>query len=709
MMFVASLVVAYASLVQQQFKEKEHPATKIITLLQGLQEQIKEEGQEETHLYGKFTYWCGETIKDKEKSITEYKETISVATSTIQALTEDIAALETELTALGEELEKDSASKAKMQEERDSANTLYMDSKADLEATIEAVGSAITALEASKPSFLQRGWEKAPAVQKALGLIATFSQDDKVVAKVMKVTDQQPGDPNADKFEERTGRVETYSFKGGDVIEMLKTLKLQFEDQLKELNSAEASASSAHKLADAAKEDEIEAAGRAKDTKTEVKGAKGSDLATAESTLSEATSARDADTTVLDETKQLCHERKEEYERRTKTRADEIAAMDKAIEILSKVTGVRTPESKGISLIQVAKKISDPKAAIVNLLRKAGNTKQTAALAKLADKIAALKGQQTPGSGTFDQIKNMIQKMIFHLMAEQKDEDDHKNWCDKELETTAMMLEDKETKRDTLQASIDVLTQEIEDLKVKITENMEAVSTMQKEIEMETEERQEEKAENMATIKDAQDAQTAVSEAIAVLEDFYKGTGMIEKESWELIQKNARRVKAPPGETELPEPNPELFESPYKGSSEGAGVVGMLQEIAENFALMETNAKADETEQSDEFEKWMTDTKIAISEKEKDTEMKEARKERQSEKLVSKTDDFNHNKKELEATVQYEADLQHACVDGDSTYEDRKAARTKEIEALKEAQDILEKAFDEPAEEGPSEEAPPAF
>merc|ERR1719305_2045145 len=57
----------------------------------------------------------------------------------------------------------------------------------------------------------------------------------------------------------------------------------------------------------------------------------------------------------------------------------------------------------------------------------------------------------------------------------------------------------------------------------------------------------------------------------------------------------------------------------------------MLHEIAEDFALMETNAKADETEQSDEYEKWMTDTKISISEKEQDTEMKEARKERQSE------------------------------------------------------------------------------
>merc|ERR1719327_782732 len=704
MMLIASLVVAYASLVQQQFKE--HPATKVITLLQGLQVQIKEEGQEETHLYGKFTYWCSETIKDKEKSIKEYEETISVATSTIQALTEDIAALESELKALEEELEKDTASQATMQEERDSANGLYMDNKGDLEATIDAVGQAITALEASKPAFLQQGWQKAPAVQKAITLLSAFS-DNKVVTKLMKASEEQPGDPKADEFENRKGREATYSFKGGDVIEMLKTLKLQFEDQLKDLNTAEARASSAHKLADAAKEDEIEAAGRAKDTKTEVKGAKGSDLSTAESTLSEATSARDADQTVLDETKQLCHERKEEYERRSKTRADEIEAMGKAIEILSKVTGVRTPESKGISLIQISKKISDPKAAIVNLLRKAGSSKQTAALEKLAEKIAALK--QTPGSGTFDQIKNMIQKMIFHLMAEQKDEDDHKNWCDKEISTTTMMIEDKETQRDTLQASIDVLTQEIADLKVKITENQEAVALMNTEIEEETAERQAEKAENTATIKDAQDAQTAVSEAIAVLSEFYKGTGMVEKESWELNQMHAhvRRIKAAPGETA--EPEPELFEPGYKGSEEGAGVIGMLEEIAQNFALMETGAKADETEQSDEYEKWMTDTKISISEKEQDTQMKTARMERQKEKLVSKTDDFNHNKKELEATLQYEADLQHACVDGDSTYEDRKAARTKEIEALKEAQDILEKAFDEPAEEGPAEEAPPAF
>merc|ERR1719174_2245808 len=36
--------------------------------------------------------------------------------------------------------------------------------------------------------------------------------------------------------------------------------------------------------------------------------------------------------------------------------------------------------------------------------------------------------------GPFDKIKAMIQKMIFQLMGEQKDEDEHKLWCDGELE-----------------------------------------------------------------------------------------------------------------------------------------------------------------------------------------------------------------------------------------------------------------------------------
>merc|ERR1719281_1837572 len=267
-----------------------------------------------------------------------------------------------------------------------------------------------------------------------------------------------------------------------------------------------------------------------------------------------------------------------------KTRAGEVKAMSEAIEALEKITGVRAPADKGIEETQLlqlaaARKGTDPAQAIVNLLRKAGNTKQTAALSKLADKIAALK--QTPGSGTFDQIKNMIQKMIFHLASEQKDEDDHKHWCDKELNITEMMIDDKTKTANALDASINQLSAEIDSLTTAIKDNTKSIAAMQKSIEEMTSERQEQKAENAATVKDAQDAQTAISQAIAVLEDFYKSTGEVAKEAWEFVQlsskKAMRRARA--------EPEPELWEggqggASYTGTDGGSDVIGLLTDIA---------------------------------------------------------------------------------------------------------------------------------
>jgi len=56
--------------------------------------------------------------------------------------------------------------------------------------------------------------------------------------------------------------------------------------------------------------------------------------------------------------------------------------------------------------------------------------------------------------------------------------------------------------------------------------------------------------------------------------------------------------------------------------------------------------------------------------------------------------------RELEAANQYLSDLEHACVDGDSTYDDRKAARDQEIAALKTAEEgkTEEDKAEEPAE-----------
>merc|ERR1719446_1327029 len=281
------------------------------------------------------------------------------------ALTEDIAALTTEIEQLETEITKDTASKESADGIRTDQNTLYGTNKGDLEATIQAVDDAITALQDSKPALVQD-----KAVKKALSFVDVYApkQGETVHAFLSARRKQDPiTSENAEKFEGRTGRERSYDFKGGDIIETLKNLKLSFEDQLVELNKAESAALSAHSLAQAAKEDEINAATRAKDSKTEIKGQKGEDLSSAESDLSSATDTRNSAQTELDETKTKSRTRADEFDTRTKTRAGEIAAMAQAVEVLEKITGVRTPESKGITptFVQLSKRINNPRAAIV--------------------------------------------------------------------------------------------------------------------------------------------------------------------------------------------------------------------------------------------------------------------------------------------------------------------------------------------------------
>merc|ERR1719171_3057266 len=109
--------------------------------------------------------------------------------------------------------------------------------------------------------------------------------------------------------------------------------------------------------------------------------------------------------------------------------------------------------------------------------------------------------------------------MIFHLMDEQKNEDEHKHWCDKEITNTELMMKEKTNDADS---TITQLAEKIQSLKNGIEENQAFIATTEDEIASRTEDRAADKKENEATIADAEDAQTAIAQAIAVLRTFYK-------------------------------------------------------------------------------------------------------------------------------------------------------------------------------------------
>ena len=102
--------------------------------------------------------------------------------------------------------------------------------------------------------------------------------------------------------------------------------------------------------------------------------------------------------------------------------------MDQAMKILSKTTGVRTgapgnpiPPASPVQFLQVSQ-ANDPKMKAVALIKEAAKDGNSRALDRLAVEVAAHL------NGPFDAVNNMVEKMIFRLMDEQKQEDEHKHW-----------------------------------------------------------------------------------------------------------------------------------------------------------------------------------------------------------------------------------------------------------------------------------------
>merc|ERR1719353_684054 len=165
---------------------------------------------------------------------------------------------------------------------------------------------------------------------------------------------------------------------------------------------------------------------------------------------------------------------------------------------------------------------------------------------------------------------------------------------------------------------------------------------------------------------------------------------MVAKEAWEeLVQTKQRAV-------DLPE-DPETWDSSYTGVSDPkgqpGGIITILEECNEDFAKMEADTKAQEASDQSAYDADMQEHTIEKAKRAKESEMRTAEKKRLIEKITAMTKQHQHISDEHEATVQYEKDLQPACVEGDSTYEERKDARTQEIEALHRAQEILAEAF----------------
>jgi DNA repair exonuclease SbcCD ATPase subunit len=448
---------------------------------------------------------------------------------------------------------------------------------------------------------------------------------------------------------------------------MLTKLAGKFEDERTDLEKEETNARHAFEMLSQDLKAQIGQATSARTEKSEAKAKALQSSADAKGDLQDTTTTRDDDSKYLADLTATCEQKSSDFAARQQLRAEEIAAVEKAIEILSSGAVSGASEKHLPQLIQKSSSLAQLRSVATNpnQLRVASYLKEQAS--RINSRVLSALSMRV-AEDPFKKVKKMIKDLIVKLMEEANEEAEHKGWCDTELSTNEQTRKEKTEAVETLHAEIDELEASIAKLTEEITDLTKAVAELDAAVATATSVREEEKAKNTVTIKDSQDAQTAVAQALSVLKDFYAKAA----EATSFVQQ------------------PEVFDEPYKGmGSENGGVVGMIEVIQSDFARLESETSAAEAEAQKQYDEFMGDSSVDKAQKSKDIEHKSGKKQNHEQALQEAKTDLDGTQKELDAALAYYEKLKPSCVDAGESYEDRVARRKEEIESLQEALRIL--------------------
>jgi len=199
--------------------------------------------------------------------------------------------------------------------------------------------------------------------------------------------------------------------------------------------------------------------------------------------------------------------------------------------------------------------------------------------------------------------------------------------------------------------------------------------------------REEEKARNQLTISMSEEGKKSVEFALTVLKEFY------EKADKAFIQKG---LYTPPnagrdGNTVGDLAPKTSFSGKYGGNQDAAkGILGILEVIVSDFQRTKDQVEKDEAESEKKYQEYKKDTEADNEAKNKEVKTAEKKVADLKDKLVQLIDDKKEAEKNLESAETTLEDLKKMCIDGEETYAERVAKREEEIEALKQALEILE-------------------
>merc|ERR1719269_53312 len=403
-----------------------------------------------------YTKYCDSESNEKEDAITSHKRTIGDLEAEIADATARISELGTEVEELAGKISGTESDLAEATKLRDEEKAAFSASETELVDTVDSLERALVVLKRGQTSFLQaRGQDTMNKLTMSLSKIIEanwVNSEDK--AAVQALLQSSSGDE--DLSLQPQAQVSGYQSQGSGILDTISDMKEKAESTLSDARAAEMKAGHEYAMLKQNLEMQISTMKKRMSEATTEKSGLEDAKASAEGELSSTKKTLADDEKYLEDLKQSCSMKAQEWATRQKDAAGELAAIAKAKEVLE--SGVKV-------FLEVSSKTHSK-----NDESSSKRNRVISILSKLEDHsylFTQIKSEARAG-GPFDKVKGLIEDMITRLEKEAAEEADAKAFCDKETSESKAKQAELTAKSDKSQVRIEKATATIAELKEQI-------------------------------------------------------------------------------------------------------------------------------------------------------------------------------------------------------------------------------------------------
>jgi len=668
-----------------------NPIRRVVNLLEAMQKKVEEEGEKEEELYEKFVCYCKNNKGELDGSISEAAAKISQLESMVKEDTAAKTQVDEELVNHKKDRADSQSAVANATKQREKEKATFDKNNADTGANVKALGKAVDAirtglaggafLQTTEGSLLRKLVESSPKMT---------SDNRQMVAAFLSGGANAPGT--------------------SEIVGILDEMHDEMSRDLADLREAEATSVRQFEELVAAKQKEIAAATRNIEKKTQRSGQLAVKVVEGKNDLEDTREALAEDQAFKANLAKDCAHKEQEQNERVKTRAEEMQAIaetikvlndDDALDLFNKVL----PKPRAAVLLQAeASTTKRIKERAQNIIKNISKTYKSTGLDLIS---LALHGKKVD----FGVVMKLIDDMVVTLKNEQVADDEHREYCNKEFDTSEdkqneikRNIEDLTHQKEEAQTDSANLAKEIKSLKA-------GIAALDKSVAEATAQRKSEHTEFTETQANNQAAVDLIAFAKNRLNKFYnpkmyKPPPPRELSEEERIYSNMGGdvpTQAPTGiagtgigtatflqtRKGAPPPPPETFGAYSKKSEESGGVIALIDMLTNDVKKDMTEGEVEEKNAQEDYEELMADSQKKRTADSKSITTKEQAKAEADGIAETASENLGSANDELGANKVYIADLHKGCDFLVENYDFRKDARSTETDALKKAKAVL--------------------